>query len=228
VKKVGIIGGIGPASTLDYYSGIIEGFRSRKGGDDYPEIVINSVNMNEMLHYLQTGDLNSLINMLVDAVNDLANAGAEFAAIASNTPHIVFNEVQERSGIKLISIVDETCKRALEVRCKKAVIIGTRFTMSSDLYSKALVEYGITAVVPTEEEQETIHGIIFPNLENGIVVPEEKQKMLSIANRLLAEHKADALILACTELPLMIAEGDLNTRILNTTQIHIRSIIDSI
>ena len=228
MKKAGIVGGIGPASTLDYYMRIISGYRSRSGGDDYPEIVINSVNMTEMLSYVKNNDRDKLIGMLVAAIRELADAGADFAAIASNTPHIVFDKVSERSPIPLISIVEETCKCARARGCRKAVVIGTRFTMSSGLYADALGAYGIKAVTPSDAEQEIIHGIIFPNLENGVVVPEEIQKMLAIVNRLIKEHGADALILGCTELPLMIKDGDTETAILNTTQIHIDSIIERI
>ena len=228
MKKAGIVGGIGPASTLDYYSGIIEGYRSKAGGDNYPEIVINSVNMNEMLSYVLNKDDDALIDMLVSAVEDLANAGADFAAIASNTPHIVFDEVQKRSKIPLISIVEETCRFAKSKGCVKAVVIGTRFTMSSGLYSEALSKYGIEAIIPPEEDQAAIHSIIFPNLENGIVDPEDKKRMLGIVKRLIEEHNADALILGCKELPLMIKDDDLDISVLNTTRIHIRSIIDSL
>jgi aspartate racemase len=228
MKKVGIIGGIGPASTLDYYSGIIDGFRAKSCDGNYPEIVINSVNMTEMLSYVSNEDWNSLVNMLLKAIMSLANAGAEFAAIASNTPHIVFDKVKEKSVLPLISIVDATCARIQQKGCKKVVVIGTRFTMSSGLYTEALLKYGITAFVPSEDEQAEIHEIIFPKLEDGIIVPEDKEKMLIIANGLLVNHRADGLLLGCTELPLMIKDGDLDTVIFNTTQIHIESIVNSI
>jgi aspartate racemase len=228
MKKVGIIGGIGPASTLDYYSGIIDGYRAKANDGSYPEIVIDSVNMSEMLSYVENSDWDKLVSMLVNAISNLAGAGAKVAAIASNTPHIVFDKVQNRSPLPLISIVDETCRFAQVNGCKKVAVIGTRFTMGSGLYSEALSRYGITAVVPLESEQEAIPGIIFPKLEDGIVDPEDKREMLTIANRLLTEHNADALLLGCTELPLMIKDQDLNTSILNTTQIHIEAIVNAI
>lgn len=133
MKKVGIIGGIGPASTLDYYSGIINGVRAKINDDNYPQIVINSVNMTEMLSYVSNNDWDSLSNMLLAAVQDLANAGADLAAIASNTPHIVFDRIQKKSVLPLISIVDATCAYSQQWGCKTVVVIGTRFTMSSGL-----------------------------------------------------------------------------------------------
>lgn len=228
MKKVGIVGGIGPASTLDYYSGIINGVRIKANEDNYPEIVINSINMTEMLTHVSNKDWDTLVNLLLHAIKNLKNAGAEFAAIASNTPHIVFDRVQQQSELPLISIVEETCKYAELRKCKKVVVIGTQFTMSSGLYSDAFRKYDITAIVPSDNDQAVIHSIIFPKLEDGIVVPEDKQKMLAVVGRLMIEQNADAVILGCTELPLMIKDSDLDTLVLNTTQIHIEAIVNSI
>jgi aspartate racemase len=228
MKKIGIVGGLGPVSTMDYYSGIIHGVKAKTGDDNNPQIVIDSVNMTELLSFLFSKNWDALVNVLVKSINNLANAGAEFAAIASNTPHIVFDEVQKQSVLPLISIVDATCKYAQSHECKKALIIGTRFTMSSGFYAEAFEKYGIAAIVPSDNEQQIIHSIIFPKLEDGIVVPEDKLKMLEIVNGLRVVHDADALVLACTELPLMIKDSDVNYLILNTTQIHIEAIVGSI
>ena len=228
MKKVGIVGGLGPVSTMDYYSGIIHGVRAKTGDDNYPQIVIDSVNMTEILSFLDHKNWDALANILTGAIKNLANAGAELAAIASNTPHIVFEKVQKQSVLPLISIVDATCQYAQFQECKKALIIGTRFTMSSGFYAEAFGKYGITAIVPSEDEQSIIHSIIFPKLEDGIVVPEDKLKMLEIINGLMMKQHADALVLACTELPLMIKDDDLDALILNTTQIHIEAIVNSV
>lgn len=135
MKKIGIVGGIGPASTLDYYIGIINGFRQKTGDDNYPEIVINSINMTEMLSCVSYKDWASLVNLLLNSIDNLANAGAELAAIASNTPHIVFEDVKKQSALPLISIVEETCKYAQLKKCKKVVVIGTRFTMNRQQFT---------------------------------------------------------------------------------------------
>jgi aspartate racemase len=228
MKKVGIIGGLGPASTPDYYLGIINGYRAKAGDDNYPKIVINSLNMTEVLSYTSSEDWDTLVDVLVDAIHDAAYAGAEFAAIASNTPHIVFDRVAKQARLPLISIVDVTCRTARAKGCKLTLLLGTRFTMSSGFYPEALKKYDIEAIVPSKDEQALIHNLIFPKLENGIVVPEDKQKMLELVSRLIKEHEADAVILGCTELPLMIKDGDLETLLLNTTQIHIDAIVAAI
>jgi len=208
--------------------GIINGYRAITNDDNYPEIVINSINMTKMLSYVSIKDWDTLVIILLSAIKNLADAGAEFAAIASNTPHIVFDRVQKESELPLISIVDETCKSVQSKGCSRVVVIGTRFTMDSGLYSEALGKYGITAIVPSENDQEVIQGIIFPKLEDGIVVPEDKIKILEISNGLLTSHNADGLVLGCTEFPLMIKDNDLDTLIFNTTQIHIEAIVNSI
>lgn len=227
MKTVGIIGGIGPASTLDYYKGIIEGYRGG-GGVGYPEIVIYSVNMSEMLGFVASGDLDGLTDFLLRALEKLKLAGADFAAIASNTPHIVRKRIKEVSPLPIIDIVDETCTYAAKTGVKKAVVLGTAFTMSSGLYDKALSERGIDALVPDQEGQRAVHGIIFPNLEDGIVLAEDKTKILALSQSLLDEAGADAVVLGCTELPLIIKKGDLDCVILNTAEIHIAAIVNKI
>ncbi len=225
MKKVGLVGGIGPASTLDYYRGIIEGYRARTGGNNYPFILIDSLNLTEMYDLVDSKQWQPFTTKLVDSINSLAAGGAEFAAMAANTAHIVFDEVRRQSPLPVLSIVEETCKRAKAQDCHRVIVFGTAFTMSSNLYTAAFAKYGIEAFVPTEAEQQAIHGIIFPHLQEGIVLPEEKQTMLAIAQRMIADHQSDGLILGCTELPLIIQPGDLNVPLLNTTQIHIDAIV---
>lgn len=148
------------------------------------------------------------------------------AAIGANTAHIVFDEVNSRSPVPLVSLVEATCQYAQAEGCKRVVVLGTAFTMSSGLYTDALAKFGIDAFVPDKEQQQVIHNIIFPNLQAGIVLQEEKEAMLRIASQMIKATDADALVLGCTELPLIIKEGDLDTLLLDTTQIHIEAILD--
>ena len=110
MKRVGIIGGIGPISTIDYYRGIIDGYRTKVNNGNYPELTINSVNMTEMLSFLTNEDWDALVKYMLKAIEYLAGAGAEFAAMASNTPHIVFDRIQQKSALPLVSIVDHLWK----------------------------------------------------------------------------------------------------------------------
>lgn len=226
MKKIGLVGGIGPSSTLDYYKGIIAGFRMRTGMDSYPQMIIDSINLAEIYALVSNKQWDEFTERLVNSIRNLAAGGAGFAAMAANTAHIVFEDVRSQSPLPLISIVDETCKYAHSKGCERVIIFGTAFTMSSGLYTNAFSNYGIRAFVPSEDDQKAIHGIIFPNLQEGIVLPEEKSRILEIANQMISTNNADALILGCTELPLIIKENDLGGLLLDTTQIHIDAILD--
>lgn len=228
MKKVGLVGGIGPESTLEYYKGIIDGYRAKTGTDSYPLVIVDSLDLSVMYDLASKKLWPEFTKRLADSVANLAAGGAEFAAMAANTAHIVFDEVQRLSPLPLLSIVEETCRYARDKDCRKAVIFGTAFTMSSGLYTRAFAKYGIEAFVPEPEEQKAIHDIIFPNLQAGIVLPEEKKKILGIAERMISVKKADALILGCTELPLILRQDDIETLVLDTTKIHIDAIVDAI
>ena len=226
VKKLGIVGGIGPESTLDYYKGINVGYAQRICGGGNPPMIIDSLNLTDMYAFAANKQWPEFTERLVGSVRNLVAGGAEFAVMAANTAHIVFDAVQKQSLIPLISIVEATCQAGKAKHCKTVVIFGTAFTMSSGLYSEAFARHGITAHVPSAEEQAVIHGIIFPHLQEGIVLPEEKTAMLQIARRMITELNADALVLGCTELPLIIKPEDLPVPVLDTTEIHIEAILN--
>lgn len=181
--------------------------------------------MTETLAYVDAGDFEGLTEFLLKRIENLRLAGADFAAMACNTTHIVREELKKRSTIPFLDIVDETCAYAEKAGVRKVVIFGTMFTMSNGFYEKAFAGRGIQAVVPDIEDRKTIAGIIFPNLENGIVLAEDKKRILALAKRALRENGADALVLGCTELPLIIKEGDLDTVLIDTARVHVRAIL---
>lgn len=224
--KIGIVGGIGPMSTIDYYRDIIEQYRERSGKDEYPDIVIDNVNMPELIKAFSKNDEYKVTKIILTAIHHLKAAGADVVAMASNTPHILFSEIEKQSSLPMISIVDSTCDYIVEKNYKKVIIFGTRFTMESGLYAAALKELGIETITPSSEDIEALHGIIFPNLENGIIIPEDKEKMIAIANKYINEFQGDSLILGCTEIPLMIQEGDIDIPLINTAQLHIEAIVN--
>jgi aspartate racemase len=170
-------------------------------------------------------DWKDFADLFIKSIQALQSAGAEVAAISANTAHIVFNEVLAQSPIPVIGLIDETCKYAQSLGCKKVIVFGTGFTMSSGMYEEKCAEYGIEAIVPNEIDQQIIHNIIFPNLVAGTVIEKDKQAMLMIANKMLSAHKAAALVLGCTELPLLIQPDDLNAVLIDTTKIHIDAIL---
>jgi len=232
MKKFGLVGGVGYIATLEYYKSINEGFKDRlvnppKSGSN-PPMVIESINIADAYHLVQQKNWQDFTQLFRDAIHRLHDAGAEFAAIAANTAHIVFDDIQAATPIPLIGIVDETCKRAKALGVNKMIIFGTDFTMGSGMYEAKCEQFGIEAISPNEADRKTIHDIIFPNLESGVVLEHEKEVLLSIARKMQKEYNTDALVLGCTELPLAIKVGDLETVLLDTGAIHIDVILDEI
>ena len=224
MKKIGLVGGIGPASTIEYYLGIIQKSLNEQNNSVYPEIVIDSVNMLKHDVALENGDYSVLGEYLLSSLTNLKAAGAEIAAITANTEHIVWDKICNNFPLPVISIVEETVKEFKRLRFKKALIFGTESTLRSGLYEKALTANGIKAVIPSNAEISLLGKPIYPNLENGIVIPSDKEKMIALANKYIEKENVDALILGCTELPFAIKPEDVNVPIVNTLQVHINAI----
>lgn len=224
MKKVGIVGGLGPASTIDYYRDIIDNYRKVYGDDVYPKIVIDSVNMKEITSRIEMKNYNEVADLILENIENLQKAGADFAVIASNSPHIAWNLMKDRVTIPVISIIDATCDYIVEQKYRKVLIFATKFTMKNGLYSNALNTRNIEWVLPSEGDIDILGDIIYPNLENGIVIEEDKQKMINIAEKYIQNNECDSILLGCTEIPLMIKENDVSVPVINTTKIHIESV----
>ncbi len=226
MKKIGIIGGIGPESTQMYYSEIINLYRERSRGQ-LPEIIIYSVNMEEMKRYLEVKDMNLLVAMLSEKVDKLVRAGADFVAMASNTPHIVYDELSRKSKVPMISIVDEAAKYCRSItKNKKVGLLGTGFTMKADFYPETFKKYNLCIVLPDGNEQEYIHEKIFAELALGIINEETKEKFIEIAGSMVKKYSIDTLVLGCTELPLIFDREHFKLHYVNTVTMHVKSIID--
>jgi aspartate racemase len=226
MKKIGIIGGIGPASTVEYYNQLINGYRKLTSEDIYPQLYISSINMTEMLTYVSNNDYEKLAELFINEINKLKSIGADYIAIASNTPHCIIDELNSKTPVPIISIVDETCKYVKSKNLKRVLLTGTLFTMERDFYKKAFEKLDIECVVPNDDEKKMIHKIIFPNLENGIIIEKDKLLFKDICGRIIKDKKIEGIILGCTELPLMIHENDFEISVLDTMEIHIKSILE--
>jgi aspartate racemase len=230
MKTLGLIGGIGPESTIEYYRLLIAAYREQRDGN-YPPIIINGINLKMLIALMNAGELGKFADEITAEVEKLARAGADFGAFASNTPHIVFDEVQRRSRIPLISIVEATCEKAQSLGLKTVGLFGTRFTMQAKFYPEVFSRAGITLVTPNEAEQNYIHEKYIGELLNNIFLPETREHMLSIADELKSRHAIEGLILGGTELPLLLrledfAAGQYNgMRLLDTTKTHVERLI---
>src|SRR6202035_3830515 len=134
MKTLGMIGGVGPESTVDYYKNIIAMYRERKPDGSYPQFVINSINLQKGINFLEADDLAGMAGFLLEEIQKLPRAGADFGIIAANTPHIVFDRVAAKSPIRLISIVEAACDHAKSRGLKRLALFGTRYTMQADFY----------------------------------------------------------------------------------------------
>src|SRR5881398_747185 len=148
MKILGIIGGLGPESTVDYYQRIIALYRERTGDGSYPEFIINSVDLKKGLDFMAANNLAGMADYLLEEIGKLARAGANFGLISANTPHIVFDEVASKSSIPLISIVEATCAAAKARNLKRLALFGTRYTMRATFYPKVFAREGIELLVP--------------------------------------------------------------------------------
>src|SRR5205823_7291723 len=221
MKSLGIIGGVGPESTIEYYRNIIALYRERQRDGSYPEFIINSVDLKKGLDFMTADNLAGMADYLCEEIGKLARAGATFGLISANTPHIVFDEVASKSPIPLISIIECACAAAKARGLKKLALFGTRFTMQGTFYSKVFSGEGIDLVASDAKDQEYIHDKYLNELVPGRFLAETRAGLLAIVDRLKAKSDIDGVILAGTELPLILRDPDYNgIPFLNTTEIH--------
>jgi aspartate racemase len=226
MKTVGIIGGIGPESTIEYYRQIIASYQEQKPDGSYPSILINSINLQKIIDLVTANELPALTDYLAGEIETLARAGADFGVITANTPHIIFDEIQKRSPIPLISIVEATCQAAKDRGLHKLGLIGTRFTMQGRFFPDQFSREGITLVTPNQDEQAYIHDKYMNELLKGNIRPETREGLLAIVHRLKDQDGIQGLILGGTELPLILEnEHVTDFPLLDTTQIHVSYIV---
>ena len=223
MKTLGIVGGIAPESTVDYYRSIIAAYRELKPGGSYPPIIINSIDLQKMLALVEMGAHEELTRYLLEEIHRLARAGADFALLASNTPHLVFDELQRLAPIPLISIVEAACQAAKDLGITKAGLLGTSFTMRAQFYAQVFSREGIIVVVPNPQEQAWVHDKYMNELVKAKFLPETREGLLEIINRMKEEEGIDGVILGGTELPLLLRMvTGTGLSFLNTTEIHVR------
>ncbi len=226
MKTLGIIGGLGPESTVDYYQRIIALYRERTGDGSYPEFIIKSVNLRKGLDFMDANDLTGMADYLLKGIGKLADAGADFGLISANTPHVVFDEVASKSPMPLISIVEATCVAAKARNLKRVALFGTRYTMQGTFYSKVFSREGIELFVPEPNDQAYLHDKYMNELVPGKFLPETRAGLLAIVDRMKAKSDIDGVILAGTELPLILHDPDHNgIPFLNTTKIHVEAAV---
>lgn len=225
VKKIGMIGGFGPESTLDYYRLLMDQYRLFQGEGSLPEIFIYSMDIYTLLNMVGQKQWDDLTEYLLKGITAINKGGADFGFISANTPHIVFNRLEALSPIPLISIVEETSKKAKEIGLQKVGLLGTSFTMQSRFFQEVCVNDNISIVVPQEQEQDYIQHKLMTEIELGEFQEVTRKGLLAIVKRMIDENSIEGLILGCTELPLILTKDEFGIPFLNTTKIHVESII---
>ena len=226
MKKIALVGGLGPEGTLDYYRGIISGFKADYNELGYPEMIIESLNLKVMLSFADAGNWGEISRIIAMKFEASRLAGADFGAIAANTPHKAFESIQAATSLPLISIVTATCNAVRERGHSKVGLLGTEFTMQSDFYFQEFAKANIELVVPELNEQKYIHEKLFSEIEHGLVKPETKQGFIEIVERVILDNRVQGVISACTEFPLVIQSTDFSIDFFDTAAIHVASIVD--
>lgn len=228
MKKLGLIGGMGPESTIPYYHGIVYGVNRKLGEKIFPELSVESVNVFKVLELCSEQNYSDLVDYLMNAINNLAKCGADFAALSANTAHIVFAELKEKSPIPLISIVEATAKEADRQGLRRLGLIGTVFTMTGEFFKTPFTKRGIEIITPSDEEMKYINDKISSELELGIVRGDTLQEFQRIILRMKTKDSIQAVILGCTELPLLLNDDVSPVPCLDTMKIHINALVNAI
>jgi aspartate racemase len=226
MRRLGIVGGLGPESTIDYYKSLVEVWRRQRGDGSYPPLIIDSLDVQKGIAFLNAGDLDSLTAYLVESVQRLARGGAELALISANSPHLVFDRVRDASPIPMLSIVEALSSAAASRGMKRLALFGTRFTMQSPMYPDVLRRDGIEVVTPSDEEQAFIHEKYLGELIPGIFRDETRDGLVAIIAAIKARDAIEAVILGGTELPLILREPEYGgVAMLDTTRIHVEAAV---
>lgn len=222
MQRIGILGGISHASTAVYYQQIHATYLARRQDYYYPEVIVYSLNFQKFTDYEEQGDMAGYIDYILQGLDALHHAGADFALMAANSPHAVFPQLAARTPLPLLSIVEVTARHAHARGWRRLLLLGIRFTMQSSFYAQVCAQYGIEVIVPTPAEQDVINSLIFDELVVGNFRTASRQTILHI----MARYRVDGVILGCTELPLLLRPTDTATPLLDTLTLHIQAAVD--
>jgi len=221
-KCIGILGGISHESTIKYYEYILTKYYAEKRDYHYPEVVIFSLDLAKLTEFEDESNIDGYVRYITSGLESLEKAGADFIVMAANSPHSVFDIVQHKIGIPMISIVEVTADEAKRLGMHKLLLTGIKYTMQSPFYKDVFMKHGMDVITPSEAEQEEINSIIFDELVLGIFKEATRQRLINLIN----SYDEDGVILGCTELPLILNQEDTDIRLLNTLEIHAQAALD--
>ncbi|RWB72064.1 MAG: aspartate/glutamate racemase family protein [Mesorhizobium sp.] len=227
MKTLGLIGGMSWESTAIYYrllNGIV---RERLGGLHSAKLLLWSFDFAEIAERQHAGDWDGAGALLVEAARRLEAGGAEGLVICTNTMHKLADAVQAATSIPLIHIADATGHAVVAASVKRPALLATRFTMEQDFYKGRLTDkYGLEPVVPDQAGREIVHKVIYDELCQGIIRPDSKSAYLDEVGRLRRTDQVDSVIMGCTEITMLIGQGDFDIPVFDTTRIHAEAAVD--
>ena len=222
--SVGLIGGLGPESTIDYYRRIIDVWQ-QEDPNSSPSILIDSLDVNTGLR-LVGSDLPALTEYLMASIGRLTAAGVDFIAMTANTAHIVFDQLAARSPVPMLSIVEVCVHEAERQALKRPLLLGTRFTMGADFYPTVFARRGITIVAPNEQDRNWLHERYVGELLKGDFRDSTREGVVALIQRLREQQQVDGVILGGTELPLLLRSPTVaGLSLLDTTALHVSAIV---
>ncbi len=218
-KRIGILGGMSPESTAEYYQYITRTYTERFGDYGYPEVLIYSVNFQDYVDWPMQDRWDLVSQGLTEAAQALERAGADFILIATNTMHRVYDEVQAGVQVPMLNLLDTVADAICEQGLTTVGLLGTLYTMQGPLYPNALAQRGIQTLTPGAEEQAYVNQVIYNELVAGVIQEEARQGFLQVIAGLI-DRGAQGIILGCTEIPMLIKDGDVPVPLFDTTRIH--------
>jgi aspartate racemase len=225
LARVGIVGGLGPESTIDYYRRILAAWEEGDASTA-PSIVIDSLDVQRALRLVES-DRPALVEYMLASVRRLAGAGVDFAAMTANTPHIVFDDIASRSPVPLVSIVEVCAQEARQRGLRRLALLGTRFTMEAPFYAAVCARHGIVAVAPNDADRAWVHARYVGELLKGEFRDDTRSEFVALVSRLRDKERIDGVILGGTELPLLLpAQVIADVPALDTTALHVAAIVE--
>ncbi|HQZ75383.1 MAG TPA: aspartate/glutamate racemase family protein [Chitinophagaceae bacterium] len=225
MKVIGLVGGTSWISSVDYYRLFNEITNQRLGGNEAAKIVLYSVNYGEIVTYTHQGNWDAIAAIIADAAQKVEKAGADCILLGANTMHHVAERVQQSVKIPLLHIADVVGKAITEKQLKKVALLGTKYTMLFDFYTRKLADYGIETIIPDAEGVDFVNSAIYNELGKGKFLPETKQGFLHLIGK-LAGQGAEGVILGCTEIPMLIKQEDTLVPVFDTTLLHATAAVD--
>jgi aspartate racemase len=225
MKRIGILGGMGPESTVTYYQHIVRIYHERFHDYDFPEMIIFSVSFQRFIDLFEAGQWHEVARETVQGLDHLHRAGADFAILASNTLHIAFEKIEQQASLPLVGMMEPVVEAIRADRLNTVGLLGTAFTMRADLYRDRLLRDGIQTLLPDQRDQERLHEIIASELTVGVTKRESKEFFLRVMDG-LRQRGAQGIILGCTEIPLLVAPHECDLRLFDTVRLHAQRALD--